>query len=121
MKIYQGEALTFTMEVISGEEENETMDKYIPRAVLVPELGYVRDCCPPYPECDCRCGDGYLRWNDIAVIDGIAVFEMTSEQSAHLNVGIYTLEVALRDKNNEADIKGQVRKLIEVFPSYTLK
>lgn len=113
MKIYQGEALTFTIEVSSGD--GESMENYVPRAVLVCESGYTRDC-----RCDCR-GMVLLRWNDIPVMDGIAVFEMTTEQSAHLDAGLYMLEVALHNKDDEKDIKGQVKNVIEILPSYTLE
>lgn len=115
MKLYQGEALTFTMEVES--EEDETMDMYVPRAVLVFEAGYNRDCAS---RCDCK-GLVVMRWDNIPVTDGIAAFEMTTEQSASLEAGTYLIEVALHNKSDEKDIKGQVSRLIEILPSYTIE
>ncbi len=119
MKIYQGEPLTFTMEIISRDGEEETIDNYTPRAVLVAEQGYTRDCrC--YSRQEVR-DSVLMRWDDIEVIDGIAVFEMTSAQSSSLTAGIYMIEVALRNKSDETDIKGQVKNIIEILPSFTTK
>lgn len=116
MKIYQGESLTYTLEVLPSEDEKESIDNYIPRAVLVCEGGYMRDC---YSRCN-REGMVVVRWDAIDIIDGIAVFELTTEQTEALEPGTYMLEIALRNRSDAQDIKGQVQRVIEILPSYTL-
>lgn len=99
--------MTFTLE----GEENGFAD-YKVRAALYPSTNssFRRDCV---------CGEAPLVWEEIDIVDGVAVWTLTTEQSASLAIGKYAMEVALRDKENEQDIKESTTTIIEVKPSYT--
>lgn len=99
--------MTFTLE----GEENGFAD-YKVRAAMYPSThnSFRRDCV---------CGEASLVWEEIDIVDGVAVWTLTTEQSASLAVGKYAMEVALRDKESAQDIKESTTTIIEVKPSYT--
>ena len=99
--------MTFTLE----GEENGFAD-YKVRAAMYPSThnSFRRDC---------TCGEASLVWEEIDIVDGVAVWSLTTEQSASLAVGKYAMEVALRDITTEQDIKDSTISIIEVKQSYT--
>ena len=102
--LYQGETLTFTL---SGED----LSSYEVRAALRPSgISFRRDC---------TCGNATLLWEHIDIIDGKAVWYLTTEQSKNLPVGKYAVEVALRDIETQQDIKDSTIAIIDVLQSYT--
>lgn len=94
---------------LSGEPEG--FAKYEVRASLRPSGTSFRR--------DCTCGNAILSWEHIDIVDGVAVWYLTSEQSASLPVGKYAMEVALKDIATEATIKESTIDIIEVEQSYT--
>lgn len=107
IEILQGETLAFAL---SGESEG--FAKYEVRAALRPSGTSFRR--------DCTCGSALLSWDNIDIVDGTAVWYLTTEQSAALPVGKYSMEVALRHKDSKQDIKDSTQSaIIEVKQSYT--
>lgn len=104
IEILQGETLSF---VLDGED----LSQYEVRASLRPSGTSFRR--------DCTCGSATLSWENIDIIDGKAVWYLTSEQSASLPVGKYAIEVALRDIDSRQDIKDSTIEIINVKTSYT--
>lgn len=115
MKIYQGEPLTF---ILRMPEVNGNKEGFIPRAALIVEQ--LRGS-------GCMCNSGLIQgchnvvaqWDDIAIVDGMAVFSLSTEQSQKLASGLYSLEIALRNVVDKNDIKGSVKNAIEIQKSYT--
>lgn len=103
--IYQGETLTFTL---SGDE----FKGYAVRAALYPSAHYSF-------RRDCACGESSITWDNVDVIDGVAVWTLSSEQSSTLGVGKYAMEVALQDVESNQYIKESTTTIIEVKQSYT--
>lgn len=68
---------------------------------------------------DCACGNATIVWEDIDIVDGSAVWNLTTEQSTTLAVGKYAMEVALRDLESGQDIKESTTTIIEIKSSYT--
>lgn len=106
IEILQGETLAFAL---SGEPEG--FAKYEVRASLRPSGTSFRR--------DCTCGSATLSWEHIDIVDGKAVWYLTSEQSASLPVGKYAMEVALRDIESREDVKDSTIEIINVKTSYT--
>lgn len=106
IEILQGETLAFAL---SGEPEG--FAKYEVRAALRPSGTSFRR--------DCTCGSATLSWENIDIVDGKAVWYLTSEQSASLPVGKYAMEVVLRDIDSQQDIKDSTTEIINVKISYT--
>ena len=104
IEILQGETLSF---VLDGAD----LTGYEVRAALRPSGTSFRR--------DCSCGESVLSWNDIAIVDGVAVWTLTTEESATLPIGKYAVEVALRDVASQQDIKDATIDVINVKPSYT--
>ena len=104
IEILQGETLSF---VLDGDD----LSQYEVRAALRPSGNSFRR--------DCSCGESVLSWNDIAIVDGVAAWTLTTEESATLPVGKYAVEVALRDVASQQDIKDATIDIINVKPSYT--
>lgn len=105
IEILQGETITFTL-------SDDNLNGFDVRASLRPSGTSFRR--------DCTCGDSVLSWNDIKVEGGVAAWTLTTEQSASLPVGKYAIEVALRDKASQQDIKDSTKSaIIEVKQSYT--
>lgn len=100
LKILQGETVTFTL---SGEE----LSKFGIRAVLYSDnsTSFARDC---------KCSNPLLVWNEIKANSDIALWHLTSEQSAALPVGKYAVEVELKDLFNGQVLKREVAEVIEV-------
>ena len=98
--------MTFTL---SGNPEEFV--NYKVRAALRPATTSFRR--------DCACDEAVLLWEDIDIVEGSAVWSLTTEQSASLAVGKYAMEVALRDITTEQDIKDSTISIIEVKQSYT--
>ena len=115
--IYQGETLTFTLgeeELVEGTPQinAEALNDYEVRASLFPAGTTFRR--------DCTCGNAVLTWEKIDIIEGVAEWTLTTEQSASLPVGKYAIEVALRDIASKQDVKDSTKSaIIEVKPSYT--
>lgn len=107
LSIHQGETLAFAL---SGEENG--FEGYAVRAALYPSAHYSF-------RRDCACGEATVLWDNIDIVDGKAVWSLTTEQSASLAVGKYAMEVALRDVASEQDVKDNTTTIIEVKPSYT--
>ena len=107
IEILQGETLSFAL----NGEENGFAD-YKVRAALYPSTyrSFRRDC---------SCGDATLVWEDIDIVDDVAVWTLTTEQSKDLAVGMYAMEIALRDIDSNEEIKESTVSIIEVKPSYT--
>ena len=95
---------------LSGD--NNEFAGYKVRAALYPSAHYSF-------RRDCACGEAVLTWEDIEVVDGKAVWLLTTEQSASLDMGKYAMEVALRDVESEQDIKESTTTIVEVKSSYT--
>ena len=95
---------------LSGEENG--FEGYAVRAALYPSAHYSF-------RRDCACGEATVLWDNIDIVDGKAVWSLTTEQSASLAVGKYAMEVALRDVASEQDVKDNTTTIIEVKPSYT--
>ena len=106
LTILQGETLAFAL---SGDTEE--FANYKVRAALRPSGNIFSR--------DCACGEAVLSWEDIDIVEGSAVWSLTTEQSASLAVGKYAMEVALRDITTEQDIKETTTNIIEVKQSYT--
>ena len=104
ISILQGETLTFAL---SGEY----FGGYEVRAALRPSGASFRR--------DCTCGDAVFAWDNIEIMDGAAVWSLTSEQSATLPAGRYAMEVALKDIATGEYIKEVTTNIIEVKQSYT--
>ncbi len=106
IEILQGETLTFTL-------EGEGLADYEVRAALRTSGHTFRR--------DCSCGDAIISWRNIDVKEGVAVWTLTTEQSATLPEGKYTIEVALRDIASGEDVKDDIpTDIIKVKQSYTL-
>lgn len=108
IEILQGETLSF---VLGSEVATENLDGYEVRASLRPSGTSFRR--------DCLCGNAILSWERIDIVDGKAVWTLTTEQSASLPVGKYAIEVALRDIDSQQDIKDSTIEIINVKTSYT--
>jgi hypothetical protein len=108
IEILQGETLSF---VLGSEELTENLDGYEVRASLRPSGTSFRR--------DCSCGNAILSWERIDIVDGKAVWTLTTEQSASLPAGKYAIEVALRDIASQQDIKDSTIDIINVKTSYT--
>lgn len=104
ISILQGETLSFAL---SGDE----LATYEVHAALRPSIKSFRR--------DCSCGAAICKWDKIDIVDGVAVWTLTSEQSAVLSVGQYAMEVSLKDIATEATIKESTIDIIEVEQSYT--
>lgn len=109
VEILQGETLTMALAPKTIGESS--LDGFAVRAALRPAFGSFRR--------DCTCGDAVLLWEDIEVVDGVAVWVLTSEQSNKLSVGKYAMEVALMDITTGEFIKDATSDIIEVKQSYT--
>ena len=108
IEIRQGETLTFTL---SGDKEE--FAGYKVRAALYPSTNNIF-------RRDCTCGQAVLVWEDIDVVEGVAAWSLTTEQSQSLPAGKYAIEVALRDIGTQQDVKEATdTTIIEVKPSYT--
>lgn len=70
---------------------------------------------------DCNCGKALLSWDNIEIIDGVAVWYLTTEQSASLPEGEYAMEIALRDVGTSQDIKATTIGFIKIVKSYTIQ
>ena len=68
---------------------------------------------------DCSCGNAILSWERIDIVDGKAVWTLTTEQSASLPVGKYAIEVALHHIASQQDVKDATIDIINVKTSYT--
>lgn len=109
VEILQGETLTMALAPkVVGES---SLDGFAVHAALRPAFGSFRR--------DCTCGDAVLLWDNIEVVDGAAVWMLTSEQSSNLPVGKYAMEVALMDVATGEYIKEVTANIIEVKQSYT--
>lgn len=114
MKIYQGEPLTF---ILRMPEINGNTEGFVPRAALIVEQ--IRGN-------GCACGNGANRqchevvaeWDDIEIVDGLAIFSLSTEKSQDLVAGLYSLEIAMRNKSDNNDMKGKIKYAIEVQSSY---
>ncbi len=73
-------------------------------------------------DCVCDNNSPVVTWNNIEVdeLTGVAKWILTSLQSAKIPVGKYAMEVALRDKISQQEIKNKTIDIIEVKTSYTL-
>ena len=116
ISIYQGETLTFTLceeELVEATPQinAEALDGYEVRASLFPAGTTFRR--------DCTCGNAVLTWEKIDIIEGVAEWTLTTEQSKSLPVGKYAMEVALRDIESQQDIKDSTIEIINVKTSYT--
>ena len=101
--------MTFTL---SGNPEE--FDGYEVRAVLHPASNWLRR--------DCTCGEPVFTWENIDVVEGVAVWSLTTEQSSILPIGRYAIEVALRDIETQQDVKDSTQNsIIEVKQSYTTR
>ena len=108
IEILQGEALAFAF---GSDDITYDLDGYEVRAALRTSGTSFRR--------DCTCGSATLLWEHIDIVDGKAVWYLTSEQSASLPVGKYAMEVALRDIDSQQDIKDSTIEIINVKTSYT--
>lgn len=108
IEILQGETLAFAL---GSDDLTNDLDGYEVRAALRPSGTSFRR--------DCTCGSATLSWEHIDIVDGKAVWYLTSEQSASLPVGKYAMEVALRDVASQQDIKDSTIEIINVKTSYT--
>lgn len=119
MKLYQGESVTgiLTIDSLEDSENLESLDNYDIRAVLVWDKGYARDC----NHFNRNRGNGLIvkTWNNIPVVDGNGIFEITTSDTEHIEPGRYLIEFALRDKVTGNDLKQQV-SIIEIIPSFTV-
>lgn len=107
LSILQGETLAFTL-----DGDKEEFANYKVRAALYSSANFSF-------RRDCACGEASVAWEDIDIVEGQAVWSLTTEQSKNLAVGKYAMEVALRDINTDQDIKEGTTTIIEVKPSLT--
>jgi hypothetical protein len=119
IEILQGETLAFALSASDLEGEKEDLKGFQVKAVLRPSESkfhtFRRDCV-------CDNNSPVVTWNNIEVDDntGVAKWFLTSLQSARIPVGKYAMEVALRDKISQQEIKNKTIDIIEVKTSYTL-
>lgn len=107
IEILQGETLSFAL-------EGEGLSGYNVRVALRPS-GYAF-------RRDCSCGEAIVLWDNINIVNDIAVWTLSTEQSEVLPVGQYTIEVALRDKESGEDVKEDIpTDIIKVKQSYTVE
>lgn len=117
IEILQGETLAFALS--ASDLDGEDLKDFHVRAVLRPSESkfhtFRRDCV-------CDNNSPVVTWNNIEVDDntGVAKWFLTSAQSARIPVGKYAMEVALRDKISQQEIKNKTIDVIEVKTSYTL-
>jgi hypothetical protein len=117
IEILQGETLAFALS--ASDLEGEDLKGFQVKAVLRPSESkfhtFRRDCV-------CDNNSPVVTWNNIEVDDntGVAKWFLTSAQSARITVGKYAVEVALRDKISQQEIKNKTIDVIEVKTSYTL-
>ena len=121
IEILQGETLGFVLS--ASDLDGEDLRNFQVRAalVLIPEKvqnnTFRRDCiCQPAPQ-----SKSMLNWLvDVDNYTGAAKWILTSQQSLSLPVGKYAMEVALRDKVSQQEIKNKTIEIIEVKASYTV-
>lgn len=117
IEILQGETLAFALS--ASDLEGEDLKSFTVRAVLRPSESkfhtFRRDCV-------CDNNSPVVTWNNIEVdeLTGVAKWILTSLQSARIPVGKYAMEVTLRDKISQQEIKNKTIDIIEVKTSYTL-
>ncbi len=117
IEILQGETLAFALS--ASDLEGEDLKFFSVRAVLRPSESkfhtFRRDCV-------CNNSNPIVTWNNIEVdeLTGVATWILTSEQSVRIPIGKYSVEVALRDKISQQEIKNKTIDVIEVKTSYTL-
>ena len=107
IEILQGETLSFALD----GEENGFAD-YKVRVALYPTLQHTF-------RRDCSCGEAILVWEDVDIVDGNAVWVLTTEQSKGLAVNKYAMEIALHDIESGEEIKESTASIIEVKQSFT--
>ena len=108
IEIYQGETVTFAL---SGD--NSELQGFKARAALRPSTTvHYRDAH--------RVAYSAQTWNNIDIVDGIAVWSLTSEESERLPVGIYAIEIALTDISTQQEVKEKTIEILKVKQSYTL-
>jgi hypothetical protein len=117
IEILQGETLAFALS--ASDLEGEDLKGFQVKAVLRPSESkfhtFRRDCV-------CDNNSPVVTWNNIEVdeLTGVAKWFLTSLQSARVPVGKYAMEVALRDKISQQEIKNKTIEIIEVKTSYTV-
>lgn len=108
INIYQGETVTFALSGDSSELQGFKVYAALRPSTTV----HYRDA---------RCASrSILSWDDIDIVDGNAVWSLTSEESERLPVGQYAIEIALQDVNSLQVIKEKTVEILNVQQSYTL-
>ena len=101
IEIFQGESVTFTLSGSTTERQGFSI-----RAALRPSATMRKKAAKI--------------WEDIDIVDGVAVWSLTGEDTAHLPLGKYAIEVALRDVNTQQDIKDITTYILSIKDSYTI-
>ena len=115
MDIFQGETIGFAVQ----KENGGSFEGFAVSAALRPiHSGLLRDHC---------CAKSAVQWSEEEVDimyaeaseDEVAVWELTTEQSASLPEGRYAVEIALRDKStNKVTKQASKTEILNVKRSY---
>lgn len=108
MKIYQGEGVPMAL---SPKEGIEDLSAYDIDVALVADNQ--RGCCNRLQR-----QAAVVYWNKIPIIDNVAHFSLTQEQTTDLAPGLYFFEVALYPKNSDHPMKTQTINILEVLPTF---